>query len=80
MQLFEGKEKYLDLIKELRTVHALQSEEQAQQEVDKELVTTLKTQREQQSDQVKHTHTHMSTGTNVSHPTTPRMAFSLPAS
>ncbi|XP_028249364.1 cilia- and flagella-associated protein 91 isoform X2 [Parambassis ranga] len=47
-ELFEGKEKYLDLIQELRTVHALQSEEQALQEADKELITTLKKQRDQQ--------------------------------
>nr|XP_046261134.1 cilia- and flagella-associated protein 91 [Scatophagus argus] len=45
-EMFKGKENHLDLIQELRTVHALQREEQELQKADKGLVMTLKKQRE----------------------------------
>ncbi|XP_059199054.1 cilia- and flagella-associated protein 91 [Centropristis striata] len=43
-KMFKGKENYLDLIQELRTVHALQKEEQELQKADKELTMSLKKQ------------------------------------
>ncbi|KAI3356327.1 hypothetical protein L3Q82_017549, partial [Scortum barcoo] len=49
-EMFKGKENHLELIQELRTVHALQREEQELQKTDKELVMNLKKQREE----VKH--------------------------
>ncbi|KAJ4933042.1 hypothetical protein JOQ06_029879 [Pogonophryne albipinna] len=45
-EMFEGKENHLDLIHELRTVHALQREEQELQKADKGLVMSLKKQRD----------------------------------
>ncbi|KAF3843154.1 hypothetical protein F7725_002003 [Dissostichus mawsoni] len=45
-EMFEGKENHLDLIYELRTVHALQREEQELQKADKGLVMSLKKQRD----------------------------------
>ncbi|XP_042351125.1 cilia- and flagella-associated protein 91 [Plectropomus leopardus] len=45
-EMFKGKENNLELIQELRTVHALQSEEQELQKSDKELVMSLKKQRD----------------------------------
>ncbi|XP_040912924.1 cilia- and flagella-associated protein 91 [Toxotes jaculatrix] len=45
-EMFKGKENHLELIQELRTVHALQKEEQDLQKADKELVITLKKQRD----------------------------------
>ncbi|XP_018533773.2 LOW QUALITY PROTEIN: cilia- and flagella-associated protein 91 [Lates calcarifer] len=47
-EMFKGKENHLELIQELRTVHALQREEQELQKADKELVITLKKQRDKQ--------------------------------
>ncbi|XP_041663807.1 cilia- and flagella-associated protein 91 isoform X2 [Cheilinus undulatus] len=41
-----GKENHMELIQELRTVHALQPEEQELQKADKELTLTQKTQRD----------------------------------
>ena len=55
VQMFKGKENYLDLIQELRTVHALQKEEQKLQKADKELVMNLKRQRDIHRQKVKHT-------------------------
>ncbi|XP_049450725.1 cilia- and flagella-associated protein 91 [Epinephelus fuscoguttatus] len=49
-EMFKGKENYQELIQELRTVHALQSEEQELQKADKDLIMTLKKQRDE------HTH------------------------
>uniref|UniRef100_A0A8K9VEC3 Cilia- and flagella-associated protein 91 n=1 Tax=Oncorhynchus mykiss TaxID=8022 RepID=A0A8K9VEC3_ONCMY len=49
-QMFEGKEKRLELIQELRTTHALQREEQELQRADTQLTLALQRQREQ------HTH------------------------
>lgn len=49
-EMFKSKENHLDLIQELRTVHALQTEEQDLQKADKEFVMTLKKQR----DKLKH--------------------------
>ncbi|KPP69376.1 protein MAATS1-like [Scleropages formosus] len=46
--MFEGKEKRLELIQELRTTHALQHEEQEQQRADRQLTLTLQKQRELQ--------------------------------
>ncbi|KAM8749428.1 cilia- and flagella-associated protein 91 isoform 1-T1 [Acanthopagrus schlegelii] len=46
-EMFKGKENHQELIQELRTVHALQREEQELQRADKELVITLKKQREE---------------------------------
>ncbi|XP_022596614.1 cilia- and flagella-associated protein 91 isoform X2 [Seriola dumerili] len=45
-EMFKGKENYLELIHELRTVHALQREEQELQKAEKGLVITLKKQRD----------------------------------
>ncbi|KAM9347151.1 LOW QUALITY PROTEIN: cilia- and flagella-associated protein 91 [Symphorus nematophorus] len=45
-EIFRGKENHLELIQELRTVHALQREEQELQKADKELVMSLKKQRD----------------------------------
>ncbi|XP_055727704.1 cilia- and flagella-associated protein 91 [Salvelinus fontinalis] len=49
-QMFEGKEKRLELIQELRTTHALQREEQELQRADTQHTLALQRQREQ------HTH------------------------
>uniref|UniRef100_A0A3Q1IHN5 Cilia- and flagella-associated protein 91 n=1 Tax=Anabas testudineus TaxID=64144 RepID=A0A3Q1IHN5_ANATE len=48
-KMFKGKENHLELIHELRTVHALQREEQELQKADKGLLTTLKNQRDKLS-------------------------------
>lgn len=53
--MFMGKENHLALIQELRTVNALQREEQELQKADKELVMTLKIQRDKHRHKVKHT-------------------------
>ncbi|KAE8299214.1 Cilia- and flagella-associated protein 91 [Larimichthys crocea] len=45
---FTGKEDHLELIYELRTVHALQREEQELQKADKDLVMTLKKHRDKE--------------------------------
>uniref|UniRef100_A0A8D3B493 Cilia- and flagella-associated protein 91 n=1 Tax=Scophthalmus maximus TaxID=52904 RepID=A0A8D3B493_SCOMX len=45
-EMFEGKENNLDLIQELRTVHALQREEQELQGADRRVVIALKKQRD----------------------------------
>ncbi|KAM7380373.1 hypothetical protein PAMP_003675 [Pampus punctatissimus] len=45
-EMFNSKENHLELIQELRTVHALQKEEQELQKANKELVMTLKKQRD----------------------------------
>ncbi|KAM3608193.1 uncharacterized protein V6R79_020656 [Siganus canaliculatus] len=47
-QMMKGKRDHLDLIQELRTVHALQREEQELQKSNKEFVIALKEQRERQ--------------------------------
>ncbi|XP_034442399.1 cilia- and flagella-associated protein 91 isoform X1 [Hippoglossus hippoglossus] len=47
-EMFKGKENHMDLIQELRTVHALQRQEQQLQETDRELMITLKKQRDKQ--------------------------------
>lgn len=52
--MFKGKENHLELIHELRTVHALQREEQELQKADKGLLTTLKNQRDKREIKVKH--------------------------
>ncbi|XP_070771194.1 cilia- and flagella-associated protein 91 [Enoplosus armatus] len=52
-EMFKGKENHLELIQELRTVNALQREEQELQKADKGIVITLKKQRDK--------HRHQST-------------------
>ncbi|XP_077437078.1 cilia- and flagella-associated protein 91 [Vanacampus margaritifer] len=47
-EIFTGKENHLDLIKELRTAHALRAEEQQMKKADKEMVLALKEERDQQ--------------------------------
>lgn len=54
IQVFNGKENYLELIRELRTVHALQREEQELQKANKGLIMTLKKQRDEHRHKVKH--------------------------
>lgn len=56
--MFKGKENHLELIRELRKVHALQSEEQEVQKAEKERTMTLKKQRDQQMQQVKYIRSH----------------------
>ncbi|XP_052420496.1 cilia- and flagella-associated protein 91 [Carassius gibelio] len=51
-QMFEGKEKRLELIQELRTTHALQKEEQDKKEVEKQVKLALQRQRDIQSEKV----------------------------
>lgn len=51
-QMFEGKEKRLELIQELRTTHALQKEEQDKKEAEKQATLALQKQRDIQSDRV----------------------------
>ncbi|KAM6934028.1 cilia- and flagella-associated protein 91 [Xenentodon cancila] len=46
-EMFRGKENQKDLIQEIRTVQALQSDEQELKKAEKELVMTLKKQRDQ---------------------------------
>lgn len=58
VQMFKGKENYQELIQELRTVHALQSEEQELQKADKDLIMTLKKQRDEHTHKVKHRGIH----------------------
>lgn len=53
--MFKGKEKHQDLIQELRTVHALNREEQELQKADKEHVMMLNKQRDKRRLEVKHT-------------------------
>ncbi|KAL4656997.1 protein MAATS1 [Arapaima gigas] len=50
--MFEGKEKRLELIQELRTTHALQHEEQEQQRADRQVTLALQKQRELQQQKV----------------------------
>nr|XP_057937771.1 cilia- and flagella-associated protein 91 [Doryrhamphus excisus] len=46
MEIFNSKENQLDLIKELRTAHALRAKEQALQKADKEHVMAIKSERD----------------------------------
>lgn len=73
LQMFEGKENHLDLIHELRTVHALQREEQELQKADKGLVMSLKKQRDKHRHEVKHRkHWHvLQTPNNLISPLSP---------
>lgn len=75
--MFKGKEDHLDLIRGLRTVHALQGEEQELQKADKLLIMALKKQRDNHRHKVKYTDTfpykHLQT-LKQSH-----RAFSLPS-
>lgn len=59
VQMFKGKENHLELIQELRTVNALQREEQELQNSDKELVMTLTQQRDKSIHKVEHIGTLM---------------------
>lgn len=58
--MLQGKENHMELIQELRTVHALQTEEQELKEADKELVLSLKEQRDNARHKVRHTRTQNS--------------------
>ncbi|KAK2905285.1 hypothetical protein QQF64_033558 [Cirrhinus molitorella] len=49
-QMFEGKERRLELIQELRTTHALQEEEQDKKEAEKQVTLALQRQRDTQSE------------------------------
>ncbi|KAA0715980.1 Cilia- and flagella-associated protein 91 [Triplophysa tibetana] len=51
-QMFEGKEKRLELIQELRTTHALQREELKKKEAEKQVTLVLQRERDNQSDRV----------------------------
>lgn len=53
-QVFEGKEKRLELIQELRTTHALQKEEQNKKEAEKQVTLALQRKRDTQSETVRH--------------------------
>lgn len=57
IQMFNGKENHLELIQELRTIHALQREEQDLQKANKAVVLALKKERDKHRQKVKHTHT-----------------------
>ncbi|XP_061696768.1 cilia- and flagella-associated protein 91 [Syngnathoides biaculeatus] len=46
-EIFTGKENHLDLIKEMRTAHALRAEEQQMQRADKAMVVDLKAERDE---------------------------------
>ncbi|TRY86695.1 hypothetical protein DNTS_028778, partial [Danionella cerebrum] len=59
-QVFEAKEKHVELIQELRTTHALQKEEQDKKEEEKQVTLALQRQREQQNDRVSQTESFMS--------------------
>lgn len=50
-----GKDNHLELIQELRTVHALQGEEQELKNADKEFVLNLQQQRDEHKHKVQHT-------------------------
>lgn len=52
-QMFEEKEKRLELIQELRTTHALQKEEQDKKEAEKQVTLALQRQRDIQSERVR---------------------------
>ncbi|RXN18161.1 MAATS1 [Labeo rohita] len=49
-QMFEGKQRRLELIQELRTTHALQKEEQDKKEAEKQVTLALQRQRDTQSE------------------------------
>ncbi|XP_055006721.1 cilia- and flagella-associated protein 91 isoform X2 [Boleophthalmus pectinirostris] len=53
-ELIQGKQNHLDLIRELRSVHALQSEEQALQKAEKDRILNLKRERDQQIRRTEH--------------------------
>lgn len=53
-QIFKGKKNNLDLIQELRTVNALQKEEQTLQKADKELTKSLAKKRDKSRHKVKY--------------------------
>ncbi|XP_043085528.1 cilia- and flagella-associated protein 91 [Puntigrus tetrazona] len=58
-QMFEGKEKRLELIQELRTTHALQKEEQDKKEVEKQVTLALQRQRDIQSERESQTESYI---------------------
>lgn len=55
--MIKGMENHVELIQEIRTVNALQKEEQELQEADKELVQSLKEQRDKARHKVRHSQT-----------------------
>uniref|UniRef100_A0A671N6W5 Cilia- and flagella-associated protein 91 n=1 Tax=Sinocyclocheilus anshuiensis TaxID=1608454 RepID=A0A671N6W5_9TELE len=58
-QMFDGKEKWLELIQELRTTHALQKEEQ-DKEAEKQVTLALQRQRDIQSERVSQIESYIS--------------------
>uniref|UniRef100_A0A673JYQ1 Cilia- and flagella-associated protein 91 n=1 Tax=Sinocyclocheilus rhinocerous TaxID=307959 RepID=A0A673JYQ1_9TELE len=59
-QMFEGKEKRLELIQELRTTHALQKEQQDKKEAEKQVTLALQRQRDIQSEKVSQIESYIS--------------------
>ncbi|KAF4109358.1 cilia- and flagella-associated protein 91 [Onychostoma macrolepis] len=59
-QMFEGKEKRLELIQELRTTHALQKEEQDKKEAEKQVTLALQRKRDIQSERVSQIESYVS--------------------
>lgn len=57
--MIKGIVNHMELIQEIRTVNALQKEEQELQEADKELVLSLKEQRDKARHKVRHTQTQL---------------------
>lgn len=55
VQMYEGKEKRMELIKELRSTHALQDAEQNMKKQDKQATLALQRQRRLHEHQVKYT-------------------------
>ncbi|XP_053185008.1 cilia- and flagella-associated protein 91 [Scomber japonicus] len=53
-EMFNGKENHLELIQELRTIHALQREEQDLHKANKELVLALKKERDKHRQKTSH--------------------------
>uniref|UniRef100_A0A3P8RKQ3 Cilia- and flagella-associated protein 91 n=1 Tax=Amphiprion percula TaxID=161767 RepID=A0A3P8RKQ3_AMPPE len=54
-EMFKGKEKHLDLIQELQSVHALQEDGQKQHKADEDLIMNLKKQKDNQRHKVEYT-------------------------
>lgn len=57
--MFKGKENHLELIQELRSVNALQEEEQELQNADREIVINLTQQRDKSIHKVEHRHIYV---------------------
>lgn len=55
-QMFEGKEKRLELIQELRTTHALQEDKQLLKKAEKQVTLALQRQRDMHQHKVRAKH------------------------